>query len=213
MNTKTSTWVTVLLIGSVWGFLEATLGGLLHLSPAPIAGRVMAPIGFAILFWGMKNGLKPVHVLCVSLIAASFKFADPFIFHINFFNIKVINPANAIVMQGLCFAAMLGVFQKVGSSLKKTIFAAVPLFPVSWTLFTLVSLFVFQNTPSALKGSFADTINFLVMGTAMTVLTIALSFLAMRHDRRFLERLPLGLSVASALSLAVMAVIVRAVLG
>ena len=41
--------VGILLFGSIWGLLEATLGGFLHLVIFPNKGAIMSGIGIAIM--------------------------------------------------------------------------------------------------------------------------------------------------------------------
>jgi len=48
-STPKSFIIVVLLFGSLWGVLEATLGGALHLLHLPFKGQVMANIGFFIM--------------------------------------------------------------------------------------------------------------------------------------------------------------------
>lgn len=105
---KNNTVVTVALYGSIWGLLEATLGGVLHLARVPYTGTIMASIGFALLFAALRAGLRPGQLVGVSLLAASFKFLDPLIFPVAWNDITVINPAFAIASQGL---AMVVIFR------------------------------------------------------------------------------------------------------
>ncbi len=96
--------LALLFFGTIWGFLEATVGGLMHTAGIPLAGTVMSSIGFAILFVAMRSGLRPVLLVLVALVAASFKFFDVFLFSLPVVHHHIINPATAIASQGLAFA-------------------------------------------------------------------------------------------------------------
>ena len=96
--------VTILLFGSIWGFIEATIGGAMHIVHIPFTGTIMASIGFAILYAALKNGLKPSHLFAVSMVAASFKIFDVWLFSLPIFHMQVVNPATAIASQGLAAA-------------------------------------------------------------------------------------------------------------
>lgn len=135
--------VTIALFGSVWGLIEATMGGLLHFAHVPFTGTIMASIGFALLFAAMQGGLKPAELALVSLVAASFKFTDVLIFGASPFDIIITNPAVAIASQGLAFAA---VFRRSPSPLRAMQLA--PRFFVaaaaSMVLFNAVSVVFFS---------------------------------------------------------------------
>ncbi len=177
-------WITVLLVGSVWGFFEATLGGLLHFSPTPIAGRVMAPIAFAILYLGMKNDLKARHIFCASLIAAAFKGLDPFLFHMPFLSNGILNPVLhnrviypvfAIVTQGLGFAVVSSPLRKVSQSFSKTALWAIPVYPLSLLAFCLISIFVFHRQPKALSEGMLGLVSYTALRTGLTIVMISLA--------------------------------------
>lgn len=103
--------VTIILFGSIWGMLEAIIGGALHVARVPFTGMIMSAIGFALLYTALRLGVRPANLFAVSLVAASFKFLDPILFKIAFFDITVINPAVAIASQGLAFSAIFSVFR------------------------------------------------------------------------------------------------------
>jgi hypothetical protein len=133
---------TILLLGSVLGVLEATLGGFLHLVRFPLAGQIMGSIAIFLMMYSLRLGLKPFHLIVLSSIAALFKFIDPLIFGVPFFDITIINPAQAIIMEGLSFALAVRIFKMSENSIFKDIFASI--FTVSlWALlFNAVSYFV-----------------------------------------------------------------------
>ena len=208
-----SKWMTVLFIGSLWGFLEATLGGLLHLLPFPIAGRIMAPIGFALMFWGMKNGLKAHQLFCVSLIAASFKFFDFFLFHLPIFHISIVNPSQAIAMQGLCFAAVSSLFRKYEQSWQGTALTALPLYSVSWFLFAFNSSMVFQHKAGPSLANLSKSAEGLIVGTVLSAVVLSLSrVLLSRRGVGVEHKYSWRLQLAATSILAALAVMMRSIL-
>ncbi len=98
---------SICLFGSIWGLLEATLGGVLHIAHVPFTGTVMASIGFALLFAAHRAGVRPAQLFLVSGVAASFKFFDALLFPIPLFDVMIINPATAIASQGLAVALVV----------------------------------------------------------------------------------------------------------
>ena len=103
---KTNNAITILLFGSLWGLLEATLGGLLHLAFVPFTGTIMASIGFAILFAAMRAGVRPAGLPFVALVAAAFKLLDAPLFGLPLMTMTIVNPAVAIASQGFAFAVL-----------------------------------------------------------------------------------------------------------
>jgi hypothetical protein len=99
--------VTIILFGAIWGLLEATLGGVLHLARLPITGTIMASIGFAILFAALRAGVKPANLATIALVAASFKFLDAPLLGMPVLDRTILNPAMAIASQGLGCALFL----------------------------------------------------------------------------------------------------------
>jgi hypothetical protein len=102
--------LSIALFGSIWGLIEATIGGALHIVHIPFTGTIMASTGLALLFAASRSGLKPSELALVSLVAASFKFLDAPLFGIPPFNMMIINPAVAIASQGLAFALVVRFF-------------------------------------------------------------------------------------------------------
>lgn len=99
--------VGILFFGSMWGLLEATLGGSLHFARVPYTGTIMTSIGFSILYAASRAGISPARLIGISIFAASFKFFDCFLFGLPVLHITVVNPATAIASQGLAAAAIL----------------------------------------------------------------------------------------------------------
>ena len=98
--------LSIIVIGSVWGFFEMTLGGFLHIIHFPQKGAIMG--GLAISFMAIFVTItgKPSLVPILGVIAASFKPFDAIIFGVPVGSPYVINPAIAIVMEALAFSAV-----------------------------------------------------------------------------------------------------------
>lgn len=132
--------MTIILFGVFWGFVEATLGGLLHVIKFPMTGSIMAPIGFAILFMALRQKATGGQLFAITVIASAFKFFDVFLFNLSPFQMMIINPAQAILMQGLSFMAFAWLL-KSQSPVKKLL-AATSMTVISFVLFNLISYFV-----------------------------------------------------------------------
>lgn len=93
-----------LFFGGVVGILEATLGYLLHLLPSGISGAVMYPILFAVgvMAYRTSNSLKSVYIM--TFTAALIKLTN---LALPMPTVKVINPAIAILLEGLSVALVL----------------------------------------------------------------------------------------------------------
>jgi len=98
--------LTVIIIGSIWGFFEMTLGGFLHIIHFPQKGAIMG--GLAISFMAVFITItgRPSLVPILGVIAASFKLFDAVILGVPVGSPYVINPAVAIVMEALAFSAV-----------------------------------------------------------------------------------------------------------
>jgi hypothetical protein len=98
--------LTVIVIGSVWGLFEMTLGGFLHAIHFPQKGAIMGglAISFMAIFVTMTG--KPSLVPILGVIAASFKPLDAVIFGVPVGSPFIVNPALAIVMEALAFSAV-----------------------------------------------------------------------------------------------------------
>lgn len=98
----------VLFYGAVWGFLEASLGGLLHFILFPYTGQIMGSIAFVLLLRAMRKGVPVTSVCMIASLAAAIKLVDLYIFPGN--PGAVLRPAMAILSQGMAFALVTAVF-------------------------------------------------------------------------------------------------------
>jgi len=104
--TRAELAIGVLLLGSIWGLLEATLGGVLHLIDLPNTGAVMAGIGSAIMGIAFVIYRKPSLVPLIGAVAASFKLLDVWL--IPFVPpMKIVSPAWAIVSESLAMGLVM----------------------------------------------------------------------------------------------------------
>ena len=96
--------IGILVFGSIWGLLEATLGGFLHMIIFPNKGAIMASIGVAIMASALAIYRKPAMLLGIGIVAALFKLLDVWIFALSITSIHIINPAMAIIFESLAFS-------------------------------------------------------------------------------------------------------------
>ncbi|MFC2048312.1 hypothetical protein ACFLSK_02640 [Chloroflexota bacterium] len=96
--------IGILVFGSIWGFLEATLGGFLHMIIFPNKGAIMSSIGVAIMGLALAIYKKPSMMLGIGIVAASFKLLDVWLFALPVASIHIINPAMAIIFESLAFS-------------------------------------------------------------------------------------------------------------
>ncbi len=104
----------LILLGSIWGSLEATLGAILHMFAPfePYVGAVMFSIGAAIMSFGLgmcrpKNTVK--FTFGIGVIASLLKGFDLFLLGPI---PQVINPMTAIVIEALAFGAVVSLTQR-----------------------------------------------------------------------------------------------------
>jgi len=94
----------ILVFGSIWGLLEATLGGFLNLILFPNKGAIMAGIGVAIMASALAIYKKPSMLLGIGVVAASFKWFNAWLLFVPLNAIQVVNPAMAIIFESFAFA-------------------------------------------------------------------------------------------------------------
>ena len=196
---------TIALFGSIWGFFEATLGGVLHLAHLPFTGTIMTCIGFSILYGALRSGLRPVSLATVGLVAASFKFIDCWLFGIAPYNILIVNPATAIAMQGLAFALVFGMGRADDRILRLAprflITAA-----VAMVAFNAISLGVFGWQTEHTVHPWTTALTHLpLMALGSTFLVKAIAAVSNRTRLAFTT----GWQIATATICAVLAIVVR----
>lgn len=104
--------IGVALFGSLWGALEATVGGLLHLVHFPYTGAIMANIGFTIMAAAVAIYGRASLPLGIGLVAASFKLLDVLLLSLSPLARGVVNPAVAIILEALAFQLVVSLLWK-----------------------------------------------------------------------------------------------------
>lgn len=118
----------ILVFGSVWGLVEATLGGALHFLHVPlfVKGAIPAGIGMSIMAAFVVIYRRPKLVFLVAAIAAMFKPLSAVIYLEPIFGPSVVNPGSAILLEGLAFTLVVSLlFKGFESSVKTRIGAGV----------------------------------------------------------------------------------------
>lgn len=91
-------WKEIIFFGALWGLAEATVGFVLHLVAAPIAGFVMFPIGFFFM-WQARLRTGSIYApMQVAVVAASIKLANLLVVPLW---MTAVNPAVAILLEGI----------------------------------------------------------------------------------------------------------------
>lgn len=102
----------IVFFGALWGLAEASVGFVLHLVAAPIAGLVMFPIGF-FLMWQARLRTDSVYVpIQVAAVAASIKLVNLLIVPLW---MTAVNPAVAILLEGIFVVVFLAKAERVTS--------------------------------------------------------------------------------------------------
>ncbi|RLI35925.1 hypothetical protein DRO66_06635, partial [Candidatus Bathyarchaeota archaeon] len=118
--------IGVVLFGSIWGLVEATLGGFLHLIYLPYKGAIMGGIGMSIMAAFVVMYRRPGLAFSIAVIAALFKLLSAVIYGQPIFAPFVVNPASAILLEGLAFSLVVSLlFKGFESSIKMRIGAGV----------------------------------------------------------------------------------------
>lgn len=116
--------IGILVFGSVWGLVEATLGGALHLVHFTYKGAITGGIAMSIMAAFVVTYRRPRLVFWVGVIAALFKPLSALIYGQPVFSAFVVNPASAILLEGLAFTLVASLLFKGFESSIKTLVAA-----------------------------------------------------------------------------------------
>jgi len=98
--------IGILLFGSLWGLLEATLGGFLHMIIFPNKGAIMSGIGVALMSSALAIYKRPIMLPGIGIVAASFKLLNVWLLFVPISAISIINPAMAIIFESLVFGVV-----------------------------------------------------------------------------------------------------------
>jgi hypothetical protein len=114
--------IGILVFGSVWGLIEATLGGALHLIHFTYKGAITGGIGMSIMAVFVVMYRQPKLAFLLAVIAALFKPLSAIIYGQPIFAPFVYNPASAILLEGLAFSLVVSLlFKGFESSIKMRI--------------------------------------------------------------------------------------------
>jgi len=169
--------IGILVFGSVWGLVEATLGGALHLIHLPYKGAIPGGIGMAIMATFVVMYRRPKLAFWIAVIAALFKPLSAVIYVQPIFGPSVVNPASAILLEGLAFTLVVSLlFKGFESSIKMRIAAGVSAGYLSFILFgPLASAADMGNWASlglaeTLSKVFAEGTALAIAGTSLLLL-------------------------------------------
>jgi hypothetical protein len=99
--------IGILVFGSIWGLLEATLGGFLNMIIFPNKGAIMGGIGIAIMGASLAIYRKPAMLPGIGIVAASFKWLNSWLLFVPISAVHIINPAMAIFLESLAFGLVV----------------------------------------------------------------------------------------------------------
>lgn len=145
--------ISIAVFGTLWGFIEATLGNALHLLNLPFSGTVLASIAIIIILIArIYNPTKGSTVL-MAIIAA-------FIKAMSFATVKL-GPFVAIIMEGILIELIFTSFgtKRIGFILSGLVMA---LYPIVQTIVTKTILFGSNFVPVVLElaEGFSENIGF-----------------------------------------------------
>ena len=151
MNKNSITAIAV--FGTLWGFVEATLGNALHLLNLPFAGTILASIALIIILIARIYNPVKGSTLLMAIVAA-------FIKAISFSTVKL-GPFVAIIMEG---ALIELIFSLVGTKRTGFILSGLimALYPIVQTIVTKTILFGSNFVPVVLElaEGFSNKIGF-----------------------------------------------------
>jgi hypothetical protein len=169
--------IGILVFGSIWGLIEATLGGALHLIHFTYKGAITGGIGMSIMAAFVVMYRRPKLAFCIAVIAALFKPLSAVIYGQPIFAPFVVNPASAILLEGLAFSLVVSLlFKRFESNIKVRIGAGVSAGYLSIILFgVLASALGMGNWASwglaeRLSSMFANGTGLAIVGTCMLLL-------------------------------------------
>ena len=169
--------VGIVLFGSIWGLVEATLGGALHLVHFAYKGAITGGIGMAIMATFVVMYRRPKLVFCIAVIAALFKPLSAVVYGHPIFAPFVVNPASAILLEGLAFSLVVSLlFKRFEGSVKVRIAAGISAGYLSIILYgVLASAAGMGNWASwglaeRLSSVFANGTGLAIAGTSLLLL-------------------------------------------
>lgn len=174
--------VGILVFGSIWGLIEATLGGALHLIHFTYKGAITGGIGMSIMAAFVVMYRRPKLAFLLAVIAALFKLLSAVIYGQPIFAPFVVNPASAIILEGLAFSLVVSLlFKGFESSIKMRIGAGVAAGYLSIILYGLLASAVGMGNwatwglAERLSSVFANGTGLAIVGTCLLLLAYLVS--------------------------------------
>jgi hypothetical protein len=169
--------IGILVFGSIWGLVEATLGGSLHLIHFTYKGAITGGIGMSIMAAFVVMYRRPKLAFCIAVIAALFKPLSAVIYGQPIFAPFVVNPASAILLEGLAFSLVVSLlFKRFESSIKMRIGAGVAAGYLSIILFGVLASAVGMGNWASwglaerVSSVFANGTGLAIVGTCLLLL-------------------------------------------
>ena len=169
--------VGIVLFGSIWGLVEATLGGFLHLTHFAYKGAITGGIGMSIMATFVVVYGRPKFVFFIAAIAALFKLLSAVIYGQPIFAPFVVNPASAILLEGLALSLVVSLlFKGFESSIKMRIGAGVAAGYLSIILYGVLASAVGMGNWASwglaerLSSVFANGTGLAIVGTCLLLL-------------------------------------------
>jgi len=169
--------IGILVFGSIWGLIEATLGGALHLIHFTYKGAITGGIGMSIMAAFVVMYRRPKLAFLLAVIAALFKLLSAVIYGQPIFAPFVVNPASAIILEGLAFSLVVSLlFKGFESSIKMRIGAGVAAGYLSIVLYGLLASAVGMGNwatwglAERVSSVFANGTGLAIVGTCLLLL-------------------------------------------
>ncbi|MCD6446801.1 MAG: hypothetical protein J7L40_01410 [Candidatus Marinimicrobia bacterium] len=161
MKNTAKTIRTIVLMGTLWGICEASIGYGLHFLPYGFSGMFMFPISMYFMYNAYKQSNSKSAILWVGLIAASIKFIDLLLPTRS--PMSVINPATSIILESLVVFTFAKVFQY------KKIVVSSYLVGFAWILlFTFTQALIFRPETGLYTLPIFQIILFLVLNALVS---------------------------------------------
>jgi len=202
-------WSQILFYGALWGFLEATIGHVLHFIPWTIAGSIMFPIASVILINAYVKLESKMALLYIASIASLIKSVNFFLPALSIY--KTINPMIAFFLEAML---VVGVVRIVMKDNVKTNILAMQVASISWRAlfmgYMLIQFFLSGNLAPYI-ASFASASNFLIIegvvsGLLATALYYTLNYVGQKG------KVSLNISPVMSISLFIIAVVANYIL-
>ena len=169
--------IGILVFGSVWGLVEATLGGALHLVHFAYKGAITGGLGMAIMATFVVTYRRPKLAFGLGVIAALFKLLSALIYGQPVFSPFVVNPASAILLESLAFTLVVSLlFKRFEGSIKTRIGAGIAAGYLSIILYAILASAIGMGKWASwgfvdrLNSALTDGTGLAIVGTCLLLL-------------------------------------------